>query len=395
MFDNILKNQTVLKVAKAFSKPDDELSLVGGAVRDLLRGASAADLDFATNLPPDEIQKRLSPLGALWLSGSHFGTIGVSVGGEKVEVTSYRSELYDPSSRKPTITFGNSLEADLLRRDLTMNAIALKLRLVGDQLTGVIFDPFGGAEDLRNGILRTPSDPMVTLSEDPLRIMRAIRFSVLRNMQLSEGLCAAIKDNAPRLAIVAQERKLMETEKILNSSMNASQAFRMFEELGVTEHVFGVMNVDPEHLSNVSDNRLSILSFLALASPLKAALLQKLRFPLADYQAVKNVLNLVDMMSKGFSEMDLRRAFRKNIPESFSAALDVMNAMGFDISPTREKLALLVSSSLRDPLPVNGDDALALGLKGKEIGSALARVESALISKLEISRTEALEILKK
>ncbi len=162
----------VSRLADAFAAAGRELALVGGPVRDAFLGRPVTDLDFATNATPDETIAIVKPIAQThWDIGREFGTIGARIGGETFEITSYRADSYDGVTRKPTVEFGDTLEGDLARRDFTVNAMAL--RLPARQLV----DPHGGFEDLQSGILRTPSTPEVSFGDDPLRMLRAARFT--------------------------------------------------------------------------------------------------------------------------------------------------------------------------------------------------------------------------
>jgi len=159
-------------LGEAFAKAGHELALVGGPVRDAILGRQTLDLDFTTSASAEEILKVIKPLAtATWDVGREFGTIAAEISGQRVEITSYRADSYDKDSRKPTVEFGDNLEDDLVRRDFTVNAMALRL----PERTFV--DPHEGLKDLRLKTLRTPSKPEISFSDDPLRMMRAARFA--------------------------------------------------------------------------------------------------------------------------------------------------------------------------------------------------------------------------
>lgn len=201
---------TITDLAARFRSAGHEFALVGGPVRDALLGRTSPDLDFATNARPERTLPLLRGWGdAHWDIGKKFGTIGARRGEIVVEVTTYRSDVYDPSSRKPEVRFGDSLEVDLGRRDFTMNAMAVRL----PELTFV--DPFGGLDDLRDRRLRTPGTPEVSFTDDPLRMMRAARFAAQLGVEVAPEAVEAVRDLAPRLGIVAAERVRVELEKLL------------------------------------------------------------------------------------------------------------------------------------------------------------------------------------
>jgi poly(A) polymerase len=142
------------KLGELFAAAGHELALVGGPVRDAFLGRKAPDLDFASTATPDEILAIIKPVvDAHWDIGREFGTIGARIGNDQIEITTYRADKYDRDSRKPEVAFGKDLNADLLRRDFTVNAMALRLP------ERVFVDPFNGLKDLVDGIIRTPGKP--------------------------------------------------------------------------------------------------------------------------------------------------------------------------------------------------------------------------------------------
>jgi poly(A) polymerase len=199
-------------LAEEFSRDNNaELFLVGGLVRDLLLGAPLGhDLDFATSATPPQTERALKAAdGKVFRIGEKFGTIGGVFDDLQVEVTTYRAEAYQPGSRKPEVAFGRSLLDDLARRDFTINAIAL------DPRSGAIHDPFGGQDDLRNGTIRAVGTPGERFNEDPLRLLRAVRFASRLGFQIEPDTASAIHAAAPALATISRERVRDELEKLL------------------------------------------------------------------------------------------------------------------------------------------------------------------------------------
>jgi poly(A) polymerase len=193
-----------------FAAAGQEIALVGGPVRDVFLGRKPGDLDFTTDAPPPRVLELISGWAdQVWTIGIDFGTIGLRKGSLTFEITTYRSEHYDRASRKPDVTYGESLEADLSRRDFTVNAMAA--RLPGYELV----DPYGGVTDLRAGVLRTPGSPQASFDADPLRILRAARFVAQLGFEPRPELRAAMTELAPRLAIVSAERVAGELSKLL------------------------------------------------------------------------------------------------------------------------------------------------------------------------------------
>lgn len=199
-------------LARAFADAGFELAIVGGPVRDALLGRTVNDLDYTTNARPDDILRIVKPLAtATWDIGRAFGTIGAKIRGEQVEITTYRADSYDGATRKPTVEFGDTLEQDLVRRDFTVNAMAL--RIPGPSLV----DPTGGVEDLVGGSLRTPTDPDVSFGDDPLRMLRAARFASQLGMDVHPATLEAMSRLAPSLSIVSPERIQGELVKLLST----------------------------------------------------------------------------------------------------------------------------------------------------------------------------------
>ena len=178
-----------------------ELALVGGPVRDAFLDRRSPDLDLTTDARPDAIEQILRGWAEhTWDVGRAFGTIGGRRGDQVVEVTTYRADAYEPGSRKPVVAFGDTLEADLTRRDFTVNAMALRLP------ERLFVDPCGGLEDLAYARLRTPQEPEVSFSDDPLRMMRAARFTSTLGLSIDAGVREAMTRMADRLSIVSSER---------------------------------------------------------------------------------------------------------------------------------------------------------------------------------------------
>ena len=204
-------------LAERFARSGKRLYLVGGVVRDTILGRARngadgiADIDFTTDAIPDEILSivRSANPEAIWTQGQRFGTIGAQFGGAKYEITTHRGEAYHEDSRQPSVVFSTDVEADLARRDFTINAMALSLpdlRLV---------DPFDGAADLFARRLRTPLAPEVSFSDDPLRMLRAARFIAGFAMVPDEELVEAVRVLRSRLEIVSPERIRDELDKLM------------------------------------------------------------------------------------------------------------------------------------------------------------------------------------
>ncbi len=206
----LAKMPEVLEFGTLFSKAGFECALVGGPVRDLLLGRQIKDLDFTTNATPEQMQKFLAPWAdTIWDIGIEFGTLGVRRGEFQAEVTTYRSEKYDEASRKPVVTFGTDLADDLIRRDFTINAMAIRV----PELEFV--DLYEGVTDLMRKLIRTPREAELSFSDDPLRMMRAARFASQLGFTPVADVIIAATEMSERISIVSAERISDEFSKLL------------------------------------------------------------------------------------------------------------------------------------------------------------------------------------
>ncbi|MCU1508624.1 MAG: tRNA nucleotidyltransferase [Glaciihabitans sp.] len=229
--DELAASPTVARLADAFAHAGHELALVGGPVRDSFLGRAVTDLDFTTSASPDEILAVVIPLSdAHWDIGRDFGTIGARVNGEQVEITTYRADSYDGATRKPTVEFGDTLEGDLVRRDFTVNAMALRLP------QRVLVDPRGGVDALLSRTLTTPGAPAVSFGDDPLRMLRAARFTSQLGFTVDEATRLAMSELADRISIISVERIADELSKLLLTD-DPVPGIRLLVETGLAEHV--------------------------------------------------------------------------------------------------------------------------------------------------------------
>jgi poly(A) polymerase len=219
-----------------FAAAGHELALVGGPVRDVFLRRIPGDLDLTTDAVPQRVLDLVSGWAdQVWTIGIEFGTVGLRKGGSTLEITTYRSEKYDRSSRKPVVEYGQSLEDDLARRDFTVNAMAA--RLPGHRLA----DPFGGLADLQRKVLRTPAAPEASFTDDPLRILRAARFTAQLGFTVTAEVRQAMTDLAGLLAPprVSAERIEGELTKLLLSPLPGGPAagIALLVETGVADQV--------------------------------------------------------------------------------------------------------------------------------------------------------------
>jgi len=204
----------VVRLGQTFAAGGFSLYVVGGPVRDALLGEGSQDLDFTTNARPDDIDRLLRRLNhTTWDMGRDFGTIGTMLrDGERswqIEVTTHRADAYEAGTRKPIVAFGDVIEADLVRRDFTVNAMAVSV------VDGTFVDPYRGLDDLADHILRTPTSPEISFSDDPLRMLRAARFAARLQLRPEPDVIRAMTELAPRLEIVSAERIRDEFTKLL------------------------------------------------------------------------------------------------------------------------------------------------------------------------------------
>ncbi len=251
-----------------FADAGHDLALVGGPVRDALLGRTATDLDFTTSARPEETERLLAGWGsATWDMGRAFGTIGARKGSTVVEVTTYRADAYDGTTRKPVVAFGDSLEDDLVRRDFTVNAMALRLPDLA------FIDPHGGMADLAEQQLRTPSTPEVSFGDDPLRMMRAARFVAQLGFVPTQEVYSAMSAMSGTIGIVSAERVRDELIKLLMAP-HPRAGLELLCASGLADHVLPELpalqlEVDEHHRhKDVYDHSMIVLEqAIALEGP--------------------------------------------------------------------------------------------------------------------------------
>ena len=289
--------ELLITLARIFHADDKELYMVGGTVRDLLlRRPTSPDIDLTTNARPDDIKRLIAQThpAAVVTVGEQFGTVRVHYLRESppneparqqgqqdgtdsaspmpaaliaetsgdmdvVEITTYRSDQYSEGSRKPRVTFGDTLEGDLLRRDFTINAMAR------DPLSGEIIDPFGGREDLDRGLIRAVGDdPASRFDEDPLRLLRAARFAAQLEFEIESATAQAMANQAPSLARISRERIRDEFTKLLLTPQPA-RGLRLLVDMGlmpwIVPEVLELCGVSqkPAHSKDVYDHVLRVV----------------------------------------------------------------------------------------------------------------------------------------
>ncbi len=235
-----------VELGQRFADEGKQLFLVGGSVRDAFLGRTSPDLDFTTDARPDQIKRLVSDWAdAVFTLGEAFGTIGARKDEISFEITTFRSEVYREESRKPHVSYSDHIEEDLSRRDFAVNAMALRIP------DAELIDPYGGMVDLAKGLLRTPLDPHISFSDDPLRMLRLFRFQATLGFEPDPAAVAAVTEMADRLDIVSAERIRDEFSKLLEAPdpgpalwglVRSGLADRFLPELSLLE-----MEIDPVH----------------------------------------------------------------------------------------------------------------------------------------------------
>ena len=368
-------------VTERFVNEQHTLFLVGGVVRDsfINQKIKSPDLDLTTNATPDQIRALVEPVAdAVWLQGERFGTIGLRIGEIRMEITTHRSESYTTSSRKPSVTFSLNLEDDLSRRDFTVNAMAFELD------TGNFFDPFNGRSDLENKILRTPLSPSESFNDDPLRILRAARFSAGYELKPVQEIVDTAKDLAERILIVSAERIREEVLKLL-ALENPTKGFEFLEKVDLLPKILSFeFNLDNQNLNKIfsllpPDDPISRFSifFKGLSKTKVKESLHRLRMSREERRLIENIVDFLNFVSNGpkseqWTDEEIRRSLdlnQLNVEESINlivaSDLNVKNFLGsvenlkatenllsFEPSLTAQELMVLLNL---EPGPLVGE----------------------------------------
>ncbi|MCW2681479.1 MAG: cca [Frankiales bacterium] len=252
-----------VELGERFRAAGHVLHLVGGSVRDALLGRLGDDLDFTTDAHPQAVQAVLDDWAeATWDTGIAFGTVGAQRRGFRIEVTTYRAEAYDRTSRNPVVTYGTSLSDDLARRDFAVNAMAVALP--DWKVPDAFVDPYGGMDDLAAGVLRTPGTPEQSFGDDPLRMLRAARFASQLGFTVAPEVVAAMSAMAERLEIVSVERIADELSKLLLGRFPRA-GLELLVDTGLAGHVLPELpalrlEIDEHHQhKDVYDHTLQVL----------------------------------------------------------------------------------------------------------------------------------------
>ncbi|TLW93354.1 CCA tRNA nucleotidyltransferase [Saccharomonospora piscinae] len=219
------------ELARRFSAAGHRLYLVGGSVRDALLGRLSQDLDFTTDARPEQILRLVSGWAeAVWETGIEFGTVGAAKGGTTLEITTFRADSYDRVGRHPDVAFGDSIDGDLVRRDFTVNAMAV------DVVTKTFVDPHGGLDALARRSLDTPATPEESFADDPLRMLRAARFSAQLGFDPAPRVVRAMTDMAGEITRITAERVQAELSKLVVGAQ-PRRGVELMVDTGLAEHV--------------------------------------------------------------------------------------------------------------------------------------------------------------
>ena len=419
-----------------------EAFIVGGCVRDALRGITPKDYDITTSALPEETKSVFRDCRVIE-TGIQHGTITVMMDGMPLEITTYRTEgTYSDNRHPDRVSFTTSLREDVARRDFTMNAIAYSPR------RGLI-DYFGGAEDIRGGIIRCVGDPDTRFREDALRMMRGIRFASVLGFRVEENTAAAIRENKERISAVSAERIRVELTKLLCGANVKNVLMDWWDVLGVViPEILPMHGFDqrtPYHIYDVWEHtavavsetppvthlRLSALlhdigkppSFFtdekgvghfyghpAVSEKMAEEILARLKYDNVTRRRVVTLVREHDRIIEP-TETAVKRALFRLTPEVFFNLLIIKRADNLAQSPNyRDRLATYdrIESMAQDilernecisvaTLAVNGGDLIAIGMKpGKSIGEMLSQLlEQVIRGELANEKEELLAYVKK
>jgi len=374
--------------------------VVGGVVRDLLLGKRSGDIDITTDAHPGETASILGDWGeAVWDQGARFGTIGARRGDIVVEVTTHRSEQYEQTSRKPQVKFSSEIEDDLARRDFTVNSMAIEFpswRLV---------DPFNGREHLEKGVLSTPLGPRTAFSEDPLRMLRAARFTAGYGLAPDEEVEEAITDIAERLAIVSKERINDEMSKFLVVDKPGA-GVSLLQRTGLMKQIFPKASnfevIRPDVLDLVQPDLVtrwaSLLWPVAGNAELVRSLLSDLRVSKSISSQVAGIVDASQRLTQAVdvSPSSIRRALHAIRPNTASAVA-LLEAYGQ--APSDEVLVAMhrleaEEGTQRFEVPLDGFEVAELiGKEGPDVGTTLSRLMDHRLDSGPLSKEEAIALV--
>ena len=381
IFDDLCA--AVSPVADRFLANGFRFYLVGGVVRDRLLGVDRTpDLDLTTDAPPERIRELVDGVAdTVWLQGERFGTVGIRLGDLTMEIPTHRAEAYMGDSRKPVVRFSTDLHEDLVRRDFTVNAMAVEV------VERTLHDPYDGRADLGRGILKTPLPPEESFSDDPLRMLRAARFVARYALVPAEGLVGAAQSLVGRMAIVSAERIRDELFRLLEVE-DPSTGVHLLEEIGLLDVLLpevaalgaGVRNRALEVVATATDDPVLRLAVLAQSAGGMASRLVDLRLSGTDIRRIAVLVDGADRIVEGstdgpWSDEQVRR-LAVAVGPSLDPVLDFVDLVGVetgDLVAVVERLGLV--GELDDLGPALDGDAIMVLLDlpaGPEVGEALS-----------------------
>ncbi len=376
------------------------LYVVGGAVRALLRDEPLRhddEVDMTTDAPPAAVRQILTGWAdTVWTQGERFGTVGCRRAGRIVEITTHRAEVYVEGSRRPEVSYGDDVLADLARRDFTIGAMAFELPATPGEVAAVeLIDPFGGREDFDCGRLRTPRSPEQSFSEDPLRMLRAGRFVATLGLTADPELEVAMETLRGRLEIVSVERCARELSRLLAAEAPAAGA-------GLLARTGVLAEIVPELAATGTDVTagMPLLDAVPPQEPLRLAALlwpvpdvagavRRLRFPAAVARRAGSIAtaarSLLAVAGTTSDEATVRRWAR-----GAGTAAPPAAALAVAVAPRRSAVPafaerwrrLAGAEDLAAPPPLSGADVMAhLGIdEGPAVGAALRHLEELRIA---------------
>lgn len=374
-------NFIINKLASAGYRAD----AVGGAVRDLIRGESPDDYDVTTNALPEQIKEVFASSRTIDTGIKH-GTVTVVLDGVCYEVTTYRVDGEYKDSRHPeSVSFTDSLESDLARRDFTVNAIAY------NEENGIT-DPFGGRDDIKNKIIRAVGDPYRRFEEDALRILRAVRFSATLGFEIEGNTAKALLDKRENLKNVSAERILVELRKLFGGNY-AYSVLKCYEQLflSVIPELKSLMLPEQERLAK-GDWLTRLLAVFHLGNGDFNSFAKRLKFD--NHNRVKGETVLKNIGGYDLDgEIGVNKALRALGEENTEALISLEIMLGYATDKSLKILAKLIDGGapyrLSD-LAIDGSDLLSIGAKGREVGVILDSLLDSVIDRKIVNNKEKL-----
>lgn len=389
---------------------ENKVFIAGGAVRDELMGKPIKDIDLVVDMPNGGIKfaewatkkmnnfkEESNPVIFPNYGTAKFNLRGVKYKGQNlseidIETVMPRSEEYKAGDRKPSVK-GASLKADAERRDLTANSLFKNIS------TGEIIDLTGkGREDLEKGIARTPLDPDQTFSDDPLRMMRLVRFYVKYNWKIPLNIVKSLKRNADQIVNISGERVQDELNKILKTD-NAGKAFKLLRQSGLAKYIFPDLNITDEKLKMIQSARSPIVKLSLLFNDVYKEdierSLKKLKYPNEIVSAVSNTVNLKNFFDESVSPQKIRE-FRRVAGKNAKTVLGLIDALNkpIDVNKIAEFLADIKDEPIKPP--ISGYDLIALGVKpGPKFKEILDQIQDKFEEDPSSTKEDYISIIKR